>query len=230
MCIGWRGLAMNRLFRWQALQLSNRKFERGRRAALSPDGRGRPSLRGSVITRAGRSRLFFVIVNCMLRNFLLTTFLLAASLCFAKDKSKDRFLQPGPIHADKAGQKWADKTLRRMTPEEKVGQLFAIWVRVQFFNDADPTFVQLRDNIRKYHIGSLVMSVPVDGPVLLKSQPSVAAELLNRLQKTSKLPLLVSADFERGVSMRLNGTTVFPHAMAFGATGKPENAEAFGRI
>jgi len=166
----------------------------------------------------------------MLRNFLLTTFLLAAALCFAKDKSKDRFLQPGPIHADKAGQKWADKTLRRMTPEEKVGQLFAIWVRVQFLNDADPIFVQLRDNIRKYHIGSLVMSVPVDGPVLLKTQPSVAAELLNRLQKTSKLPLIISADFERGVSMRLNGTTIFPHAMAFGATGKTENAEAFGRI
>jgi beta-N-acetylhexosaminidase len=166
----------------------------------------------------------------MLRNLLLTTVLLAAALCFAKDRSIDRYLQAGPIHADKAGQKWADKTLRRMSTEDKVGQLFAIWVRVQFFNDADPIFVQLRDNIRKYHIGSLVMSVPVDGPVLLKSQPSVAAELLNRLQKTSKLPLLVSADFERGVSMRLNGTTVFPHAMAFGATGKTENAEAFGRI
>jgi beta-N-acetylhexosaminidase len=166
----------------------------------------------------------------MLRNLLLTTLLLAAALSFAKDKSKDRFLQPGPIHADKAGQKWADKTLRKMTLEEKVGQLFAIWVRVQFLNDADPIFVQLRDNIRKYHVGSLVMSVPVDGPVLLKSQPSVAAELLNRLQKTSKLPLIVSADFERGVSMRLNGTTIFPHAMAFGATGKTENAEAFGRI
>jgi beta-N-acetylhexosaminidase len=166
----------------------------------------------------------------MLRNLLLTTVLLAAALCFAKDRSIDRYLQAGPIHVDKAGQKWADKTLRRMSTEDKVGQLFAIWVRVQFFNDADPTFVQLRDNIRKYHIGSLVMSVPVDGPVLLKSQPSVAAELLNRLQKTSKLPLLVSADFERGVSMRLNGTTVFPHAMAFGATGKTENAEAFGRI
>ncbi len=166
----------------------------------------------------------------MLRNLLLTAFVLAAALCFAKDKSKDRFLQPGPIHVDKAGQKWADKTLHKMSPEEKVGQLFAIWVRVQFLNDADPIFVQLRDNIRKYHVGSLVMSVPVDGPVLLKSQPSVAAELLNRLQKTSKLPLIVSADFERGVSMRLNGTTIFPHAMAFGATGKTENAEAFGRI
>jgi beta-N-acetylhexosaminidase len=166
----------------------------------------------------------------MLRHLLLITLLLAAALCFAKDKSKDRFLPPGPIHVDKAGQKWVDKTLRKMSPEDKVGQLFSIWVRVQFLNDADPIFIQLRDNIRKYHIGSVVMSVPVDGAVLLKSQPYVAAELLNRLQRSSQLPLLVEADFERGVSMRLNGTTVFPHAMAFGATGKTENAEAFGRI
>ncbi len=171
----------------------------------------------------------FVIVNDMPRNLVLIL-LLSAALCFAKDKEKDRFLPAGPIHLDRSGEKWVDKTLRKMSPEEKVGQLFAIWVRVQFLNDADPIFVQLRDNIRKYHIGSLVMSVPVDGPVLLKSQPQVAADELNRLQKASKLPLIVSADFERGVSMRLNGTTVFPHAMAFTATGKLENAEAFGRI
>ena len=30
--------------------------------------------------------------------------------------------------------------------------------------------------------------------------------------------------------MRLHGATVFPHAMAFGAAGKPEYAEDFGRI
>ena len=172
----------------------------------------------------------FAIVNCMLRHLLLITLLLGTALCFAKDKSKVRFLQPGPIHLDRAGKKWVDKTLRKMSPEDKVGQLFSIWVKAQFLNDADPIWIQLRDNVRKYHIGSLVMTVPVDGPVLLKSQPYVAAELLNRLQRSSKLPLIVAADFERGVSMRLNGTTVFPHAMAFGATGKTENAEAFGRI
>ena len=156
--------------------------------------------------------------------------ILVAATCFAKDKSKDRFLQPAPIHLDKAGKKWADKALRKMSPEEKVGQLFAIWVKAQFLNDADPVYVQLRDNLTKYHIGSLVMTVPVDGPVLVKSEPDVVAALLNRLQASSKLPLLVAADFERGVSMRLNGATVFPHAMAFGATGNPDNAEVFGRI
>ena len=172
----------------------------------------------------------FAIVIAMPRRPLLIALFLVTTLCFAKDKSKDRFQQPGPIHLDKAGQKWADKTLRKMSPEEKVGQLFAVRVNAQFLNDADPLFIQIRDTIRKYHLGGLVMSVPVDGPVLVKSQPYVAADLLNRLQRSSKLPLIVAADFERGVSMRLNGTTVFPHAMAFGATGKIEDAELFGRI
>ncbi|MGH9648359.1 MAG: glycoside hydrolase family 3 N-terminal domain-containing protein [Bryobacteraceae bacterium] len=152
----------------------------------------------------------------------------------AKDKNtvKDgtHFQRPHPIHLDKAGRRWAEKTLHRMTAEEKVGQLFMIWAKVQFMNDRDLAWIELRDKVRKYHIGSLGMTVPTDGPLLFKSQPYEAAELLNRLQKTSKLPLIFAADFERGVAMRLNGTTVFPHAMAFGATGKPENAEAAGRI
>jgi beta-N-acetylhexosaminidase len=97
-------------------------------------------------------------------------------------------------------------------------------------NEADPAWIALRDSVRKYHIGSLCMSVPVDGAVLMRNQPYEAAELLNRLQQSSELPLIFAADFERGVSMRLYGATVFPHAMAFGADGRLEDAEAFGRI
>ena len=74
------------------------------------------------------------------------------------------------------------------------------------------------------------MTVPWDPPFLYRNQPYEAAELLNRLQQDSKLPLLIAADFERGVTMRLHGATEFPHAMAFGAAGKLEYAEAFGRI
>ena len=166
----------------------------------------------------------------MFRHLLLAAVIFSAVGSFPKDKSIQRVQRAGAVHLDKDGRKWVDKTLRKMSTEEKVGQLFMIWAKVQFMNEADPNWVQLRDRVRKYHIGAVGMTVPVDGPVLLKSQPYVAAELLNRLQKTSKLPLIFAADFERGVSMRLNGTTVFPHAMAFGATGKPENAEEFGRI
>jgi len=158
---------------------------------------------------------------------LLLVFLLLSA---GQTIAKERYQQPGPIHLDKKGEKWAEKTLHGMSVEEKVGQVFMIWVRAQFLNETSPDYIQLRDTIRKDHIGSLAMTVPVDGPFLIRSQPYEAATLLNRLQRDSKLPLLIAADFERGVSMRLIGTTVFPHAMAFGASGKPEYAEMFGRI
>ena len=64
------------------------------------------------------------------------------------------------------------------------------------------------------------MTVPYDPPFLYRTQPYEAAELLNRLQQDSKLPLLIAADFERGLTMRIHGATEFPHAMAFGATGQ----------
>jgi beta-N-acetylhexosaminidase len=137
---------------------------------------------------------------------------------------------PGPIHQGRAGEQWADKTLRKLSREEKVGQLFMIWARARFFNTDGPEYAELRDRVQRYHIGSVAMSVPVEAGVLLKTGPYEAAMLLNQLQADSKLPLLVAADFERGVGTRIVGSTVFPHAMAFGAAARPELAEAFGRI
>jgi len=159
--------------------------------------------------------------------FLLFCLILPA---FAKDKKKEKSPTPGAIHLDRAGQKWAEKTLRQLTPEEKVGQLFMVWVRAEFLNVNNPGYLHLRDEIDRYHVGSFAMTVPWDPPFLYRNQPYEAAELLNRLQQDSKLPLLIAADFERGITMRLHGGTEFPHAMAFGAAGKLEYAEAFGRI
>ena len=144
--------------------------------------------------------------------------------------AKDRYQKPGPIHLDRDGQRWAEKTLRKLTPEEKVGQLFMVWVRAQFLNADSDTYAQLDDTIHKYHVGSFAMTVPVDGPFLIKSEPYEAAMLVNKLQQYSRLPLLFAADFERGLTMRLNGPASFPSAMAFGAAGKLDYSEAFGRI
>ena len=134
------------------------------------------------------------------------------------------------MHETRDGDKWAEKTLRKLSLEEKVGQVFMIWCRASFLNVENPEYLQLLDAMHKYHVGSFAMTVHVDGPYLLRSEPYEAAELLNRLQSESKLPLLFAADFERGIPMRLMGATIFPHAMAFGGDGKLEDAEAFGRI
>src|SRR5581483_8133832 len=148
-----------------------------------------------------------------------------ANSAFAKTK-----YQPLPMHLDRSGEKWAEKTLHKMSPDEKVGQLFMIWTRAEFLNAKSPVYLQMRDEMNKYHVGAYVMSVRYEPPFLYKNQPYEAAELLNRLQSDAKLPLLVAADFELGVSNRLNGTTAFPNAMAIGAAGNTKYAEDFGRI
>jgi beta-N-acetylhexosaminidase len=153
-----------------------------------------------------------------------------ASLLTAVTAAGEGHRDAEALHPDRGGQKWAQKTLRKLSLEEKVGQLFMVWVRARFLNADGPDYAELRDQIRKYHIGSVAMSVPVEAPLLRKTGPYEAAMLLNRLQDDSKLPLLVAADFERGVSTRLVGSTVFPHAMAFGAAGRLDHAFAFGRI
>ena len=163
----------------------------------------------------------------MIRFFAVLLILLCAGV---PGLAKEKYQRAGPIYLDRGGEKWAQKTLRKLSLEEKVGQLFMVWVRAQFLNVNSPEYLQLRDTMRKYHIGSFAMTVPWEPPFLYRSEPYEAAELLNRLQAESKLPLLIAADFERGVTMRLRGATQFPHAMAFGATGKTDYAKAFGRI
>ena len=161
----------------------------------------------------------------MVRRALFLAVLALVPSALAKTK-----YQPLPVRLDRDGEKWAEKTLRKMSLEEKVGQLFMIWTRAQFLNSNSPEYVQLRDTLNRYHVGSFAMTVRYEPPFLYRNQPLEAAQLLNRLQRDSKLPLLIAADFELGVSNRLLGTTAFPNAMAIGATGRADYAEAFGRI
>src|SRR5271170_8093767 len=191
-----------------------------------------PKLRSPRIFADSERRLAPVIsaiVLCMHRTLALLLLILALTAA-ASAKDKDKYQRPGSIHLTRDGERWAERTLHKLTLEEKVGQVFMIWCRASFLNVQNPEYLQLREAMQKYHVGSFAMTVHVDGPYLLRSEPYEAAELLNRLQSDSKLPLLFAADFERGVPMRLMGATVFPHAMAFGGDGKAEDAEAFGRI
>jgi beta-glucosidase-like glycosyl hydrolase len=104
-------------------------------------------------------------------------------------------------------------------------------MRAELLAAGSPEFLLLRNSIHKYHVGSLAMSIPPEGRFLNGNDRYETVRLVNQLQLQSKLPLLVAGDFERGVlPARLFGTTVFPHAMAFGAAGNLAYAEAFGRI
>ncbi|MGC2209962.1 MAG: glycoside hydrolase family 3 N-terminal domain-containing protein [Candidatus Korobacteraceae bacterium] len=131
---------------------------------------------------------------------------------------------------DPTGARWAERTLHRMSLKEKVGQLFMVWARVEFMNPDGPDYARLRDEMLTYHLGSFGITSSVESGLLVKDSPLDAAALTNQLQADSPLPLLFAADFERGLPMRFQGGTGFPHAMAIGATGSAEYAYQFGRI
>jgi beta-N-acetylhexosaminidase len=135
-----------------------------------------------------------------------------------------------PVHLDHKGERWAATTMRKMTTEEKVGQLIMVWAKVQYLNQDSPEMNQLRLDMAKYHVGGFGVTVNVEGTHLIKSEPFEAAALTNELQKASKYPLIFAADFERGLAVRLNGATSFPSAMAFGAAGDKDFARQFGKI
>jgi beta-N-acetylhexosaminidase len=150
-------------------------------------------------------------------------------LCIAAP-AKNKYLRPGPVHLDREGEKWAEKTLSRMSLEEKVGQMLMVRARAEFLNVRNPEFQRLREAVGKYHLGGFGLTVSMQSGLPVKGEPYEAAALINALQRSSELPLIFAADFERGVSMRLNGATEFPQAMAFGAAGDLDYVEQFARI
>lgn len=157
-----------------------------------------------------------------------------AGVCSAPGQSrKTHPLQPHRIGATtRAQERWADRTLKHLTLQEKIGQMIEVRGIMGYYNAEDPTFQKLIADIRKYHLGAVHLSVNTEGPLLLRTEPYEAAMTTNLLQKESrgKVPLIFSVDFERGPSMRLTSIEAFPTAMAFGATHNPAYVEQFAKI
>lgn len=168
----------------------------------------------------------------MPQRLFLVPMLLAAALAHAADRTA--YMKPAPVQLDAAGRKWAERTLKKMSLEQKIGQMLMVQSQARFMNDDSAEAKRLHDLIRQYHLGGIVLSVPVELGVLNRTLPYEAAMFTNALQRDAELPLIIAADFERGPSMRLQGTSVFPHAMAFGAayeaTNKTDDVERFAEI
>ena len=84
--------------------------------------------------------------------------------------------------------------------------------------------------IRDVKVGGLILTNVSNGHTIQKAEPYALAAFLNRMQRLARVPLMVGGDFERGASMRVEGVTVFPHAMAFGAAGDPELSRFEGEV
>lgn len=111
---------------------------------------------------------------------------------------------------------WTDSLMQRMTLEEKVGQLFM----VAAYSNRDAEHVgEIEKLIKEYHIGGLIF---------MQGGPHRQAQLTNKYQGISKVPLLIAMDAEWGLSMRLDSTIRFPRQMSLGAAADEQLSYDFG--
>lgn len=143
-----------------------------------------------------------------------------------------------PMTVQPQSSDWVENTLRSMTLEEKVGQLFIADLVAVYAHTESPAYALARKFVQEYHVGGFILA---GGTV------TDIAVTANRLQRESKLPLIINADLEGGLWFNHpyrwmqgrgpelprfigGGGTSLPSLMAIGATGNPHFAYEFGRI
>ena len=142
--------------------------------------------------------------------FLIASFFINA-LAFAQSSR----YQPTNRELTKDEEKWVRDTLKSLTLDEKIGQMFMADGNAIFMNREVDAYQQIEHHIKDNKVG---------GVLWFRSDVWATAVLTNRLQELSKLPLLVSSDLEMGLGMRLNETPWWPPNMAVAATGEPKLA------
>ena len=100
---------------------------------------------------------------------------------------------------------WVDSVYSSMSLDQKIGQLFM----VQVFSNQTPKDALFNEN--------LIKSTQLGGIIFSKGDPIRQAELTNKYQTLTNLPLLIAMDAEWGLAMRLDQTHAFPFNMTFGA-------------
>ena len=131
-----------------------------------------------------------------------------------------------PLKTSAAVRRW----MKPMTLRDKVAQLVFISFHGASYNSRSREYRKFVRLIHETRVGGLILVNWANGHTIQKAEPYALAAFINRMQRLARVPLLVSGDFERGASMRVDGTTVFPHAMAFGATGDPAFSRFEGQV
>jgi beta-N-acetylhexosaminidase len=148
--------------------------------------------------------------------------------------------QPASRTLDRDAERWVQTTLKKLSIEERVGQMIVSSFQSNYVSTDSTEFEDLVKAVHEEKVGGFhvfggservppVLLNPTYGAVTL-GQPLEAASILNRLQAISPVPLLNTADFEAGVGFRIAGATAFPRLMAFGAARDERLAQEAGRV
>ncbi|WP_034762037.1 glycoside hydrolase family 3 protein [Chryseobacterium gregarium] len=100
---------------------------------------------------------------------------------------------------------WVDKTYRKLSQDEKLGQLFIIAL---YTNKGENEINAVRN---------IVVNDKIGGLILMQDDAAREISLVNEFQQKSKIPLMIGMDAEWGVHQRIATAHKFPWAMTLGA-------------
>ena len=116
--------------------------------------------------------------------------------------------------------RWVEETLKSLSPRERLGQMLMTPVQVE--QATGGRLEELKRQLTELGLG---------GVVVRGGSPETVAALTNELQRASRVPLLVGADYERGLRMQMKSAgTPFTNNMGVAAAGDPRAAFEQGRI
>ena len=151
----------------------------------------------------------------------LSFFLLAAILCAAVVASPRQTAKTSPSVDERAATIWVEETLKSLSLRERAGQMLMSATQTEFMNVSGERFGELKKQVTEQALG---------GVIVRGGSPNEVAALTNELQRASRVPLFVAADYERGLRMQMKNGTPFTNSMGVAAAGDPRAAYVQGRI
>src|SRR5688572_12423996 len=112
---------------------------------------------------------------------------------------------PPFINDDRQAQRWVDSVFNKLTPDQRLGQLFMV---AAYSNKGADEKQRIAYLINQHNIGGLIF---------MQGGPLRQASLNNYYQGIAKVPLMIEMDAEWGLSLRLDSTPNFQRQLMWGA-------------
>ncbi len=146
----------------------------------------------------------------------------ALSLLLAGCQAPEPAKAPRPVATAAPSYAWAHDTLRRLDLPHKAAQLLGVRVSGLYRNARSAEARRTASWVHELGAGVVI---------LFESEVESVPRLVNELQASADVPLLVAGDFERGVAFRIRrGVVPLPFAMAIGATRSEAAARFAGEV
>lgn len=123
-------------------------------------------------------------------------------------------LKAKPFYLDAQDIEWVNSTLNGMTQKEKIAQLFCL---ITYTDD---------ENYLKY----LASDLGVGGVMTRTMTVEELVNTVSRLQKNTKIPMLISANLEAGMNQAILGGTRVGCEMAIAATADEKYATLLAKV